>query len=119
MMRHLNSQHYHNHQIVPTVEQHLHRKVDLLLGPLVTERTQIIWAVMAICLEYFLPSLDHRRGESLLEARIVVRLHLEGAWDHHLQVEVLVKMGGHIHVTLLVQEVGKGQQEVLFILDRR
>ena len=112
-MRHLNSQHYHNHQIGPMAERHPHRKVDLLSGPLVMEEIQIIWAVMEICQECIHHSLDHRRGEFLPEVRIVVHLHLEGAWGPRLLVAGLVKMGDHIHVTLQVQEAGKGQLEVL------
>ena len=105
-MRHLNSQHYHNLQIGQTVGRHPHRKVDLPSGLLVMQRTLIIWAVMAICLECTLPSLGRRREECLREVRTVVPLHREVAWGLH-------------YATLLVQEVGKGQQEVLYILDLR
>ena len=106
MMRHLNSQHYHNLQTDQTVGRHLHQKVDLPSDPLVMQRTPITWVVMAIFQEHTLPSLGHLREECLLEAHTVVPLHLEAVWDLH-------------YATLLVQEVGKGQLEVLYILDPR
>ena len=63
--------------------------------------------------------LVHLSEEFLREARIVVHLRREEAWVRRRQEEVLVKMGVVIHETLLVQEVGKGRLQVLFILDRR
>ena len=62
--------------------------------------------------------LDHLSEEFPQEAPIAVHLHLEEVWAHHQQVEALVKMGVAIHGTLLVQEVGRGRLQALFIQDR-
>ena len=118
-MRHLNSQHYRNLLIGQMEEQHPHQKVDPHSGLLVILKPQIIWVVMEPSQEYIRHNLVHLRGEYLPEVHTVVPLHLVEVWDHHQQVEDLVKTLALIHETSLVQEVGKGQQRVPYIPDRR
>ena len=119
MMRHLNSQHYRNLLIDQMEEQRLHQRVDLYLGLLVTLKLPIIWDGMETSREDILHNQGHLKEEYLLEVHIVVLRRLEEAWAHLQQAEDLVKMGALTHETSLVQEVGKGQQQVLYILDQR
>ena len=120
-MRHLNSQHYRNHLIDPTVGRRRQQKVDLQPGQhLVITKLKTIWAVMETCLGDTLHRLEHQRGEYPLAVRIVVHHPPEEAWARHQQVEDLVKMGELTHETSLVQEVGnKGQLQALCILGPR
>lgn len=119
MMRHLNSQHYRNLLIDQMEEQRLHQRVDLYLGLLVMLKLPIIWDGMETSQGDILRNQGHLREEYLLEVHIVVRRRPEEAWVHLQQVEDLVKMDALTHETSLVLEVGKGQQQVLYILDRR
>ena len=118
-MRHLNSQHCRNLLTDQMEEQRPHQKVDPRSGLLVILKPQIIWVVMETSPEFILPNLDPLKGVSLLEVHTVALLHPEEVWDHHLQAVDLVKTHALIHGTLLVQEVGKGRQRVLYIPDRR
>lgn len=117
--RHLNSQHYRNLLIDQTEEQRLHQKVVLLPGLLAMLKSPIIWAVMEAFPVDILSHPDHLSGEFPREVRIVVHLRPEEVWDHHQQAVGLVRMDARIHETLLVQEVGKGRRQALYILDRR
>ena len=116
-MRHLNSQHYRNHLTDQMEEQHLHLRVDLYSDLQVTAKHQTIWAEMETSLEVILHNQYHLRGGFLLEVHEVVHLHLEEAY--HLQAEGLVRIADLIHETSQVQEVGKGQLQVLYIRDQR
>lgn len=119
MMKHLNSQHYRNRLIDQTEEQRLRQKVAPLPGLLAIVKFPIIWVVMEASLVDIRSHRDHLIEEFLQEVLIVVPLRPEEAWDHHQQAVGLVRMGVLIHETLLVQEVGKGRRQVLYILDRR